>query len=730
MVLAGLSVAISAAKADVRGRVVDEAGVPVVGASVYGGDAEVAEITDSTGGFVVPGRPAAITVVDDSHEPAVVEVRRGVTVVTITMQSTLATASEIIEIRGRRAAAVPGATTVRREELTRIPGARGDVLAGIKNLPGVANNGSLTPFSAGLIIRGASPEDSRILIDGFEVPVLYHFLGLQSVLPSEMVDDIEYLPGTFGVSQGRASGGLVSVKSRDGAKTLSGFAELSFVNVAGLVQGPIGKRGSFAIAARRSLIDAILPAVIPDSAGLSFTAYPRYYDYQAKASYQVNNNWKLSGFLLGSDDAVQLLTDGDNAADPAAAGGFSNATSFLRGIVTASYRRGQVSVLTGVSAFTDTNHFTVGRERFLRLDNDSIAMRSELTWDPSKRLRLVTGAEFDLTRGKFDIVFTRPPREGDPRGPNFSQDALLMTKGRVFNPDLGAWTSSSYSPVAAVELTGGVRLDGFVRNRAALVQPRGQAVWHVSDGSTLRAAAGLYSRPAEDLDEQLQDRIDPEKSLQTSVGAERQLTTALSVQATTFYNRLSDLLVLSADRRDQMSLGGYDNVGTGTTYGAELLLKVRTEQAFGWVAYTALRATRSDGPGMPTRLFDYDQSHNFIAVGSWKLGRNWQLGGRFQLTTGKPTTPVIGATYQADVDLYLPRYAPLNSQRVQAQHQLDVRIDRTWRVNGWKISGYLDISNVYLNAAEVGDAYNFDYSARTPITTLPILPSFGVRGEI
>ena len=287
-----------------------------------------------------------------------------------------------------------------------------------------------------------------------------------------------------------------------------------------------------------------------------------------------------------------------------------------------------------------------------------------------------------------------------------------------------------YSPIAAVDLTGGVRLDGFVRNRAALVQPRGQAVWHVSDGSTLRAAAGLYSRPAEDLDEQLQDRIDPEKSWQTSVGAERQLTTALSVQATTFYNRLSDLLVLSADRRDQMSLGGYDNIGTGTTYGAELLLKVRTEQAFGWVAYTALRATRSDGPGMPARLFDYDQSHNFIAVGSWKLGRNWQLGGRFQLTTGKPTTPVVGATYQADVDLYLPRYAPLNSQRVQAQHQLDVRIDQTWRVNGWKISGYLDVSNVYLNAAEVGDAYNFDYSARTPITTLPILPSFGVRGEI
>ena len=132
------------------------------------------------------------------------------------------------------------------------------------------------------------------------------------------------------------------------------------------------------------------------------------------------------------------------------------------------------------------------------------------------------------------------------------------------------------------------------------------------------------------------------------------------------------------------------------------------------------------------RRFDYDQSHNLVAVGSWRLGRkgDWQLGARFQLTTGKPYTPVTGAQYASDVDGYRPSYGAVNSQRVATQHQLDVRLDRRWKFQGWTLSAYLDIANTYLNAAVVDYAYNFDYSERQAITTLPILPSLGIRGEI
>ncbi|MCX5745557.1 MAG: hypothetical protein NT062_24030, partial [Proteobacteria bacterium] len=537
------------------------------------------------------------------------------------------------------------------------------------------------------IIRGASPEDSRILVDGFEIPVLYHFLGVQSVLPSEMIEDVEYQPGTFGVSQGRASGGLVSVTSRGEATKAGGHAELSFINVAGLVQGPIGSHASYAVAARRSLLDAILPAVIPSDAGLNFTAYPRYFDYQAKLTYRPTSRWTLAAFAFGSDDQVRLLTDGDNAMDPASSGKFENATSFTRLIGSARYRAGALTSVTGVSGYTDTNHFTIGHDRFLHLDRDGVAARSELTWDAQRALRVSVGAEADLTRTTFAMKFTRPPREGDPGMPNFSRDALLETTGSTTFPDLATWLTGTWNPRPDVELTGGARLDAFVHVHAVVAQPRGQVVWHVGDGSTVRAAAGLYTRPPEHLDEGLQDQIEPERAIQTAVGGERQLTSQLSVSSTVFYNRLSQLLVLPADRADPMSLGGYENQGTGAAYGVELLLKYKSDDVFGWLAYTGSRATRRDAADAASRRFDYDQAHNLIAVGSWQLGRHWTLGGRFQLTTGKPYTPVTGASYQADVDLYVPTYGAINSRRVATQHQLDLRIDHTWQMSGWKLGG-------------------------------------------
>ena len=56
----------------------------------------------------------------------------------------------------------------------------------------------------GVIIRGSSPEDSRILLDGFDIPQLYHFLN-RSIVPTRAVAGLDYLPGGFDVRYGRAS---------------------------------------------------------------------------------------------------------------------------------------------------------------------------------------------------------------------------------------------------------------------------------------------------------------------------------------------------------------------------------------------------------------------------------------------------------------------------------------------------------------------------------------------
>src|SRR5262249_18520926 len=80
------------------------------------------------------------------------------------------------------------------EEIQRVPGTFGDALKVIQNLPGVAR----APFGAGaLIVRGQSPRDSKTFLDGIEIPFLFHFGGLISVYPSDMLKRIDFYPGGF-----------------------------------------------------------------------------------------------------------------------------------------------------------------------------------------------------------------------------------------------------------------------------------------------------------------------------------------------------------------------------------------------------------------------------------------------------------------------------------------------------------------------------------------------------
>ncbi len=73
------------------------------------------------------------------------------------------------------------------------------------------------PVSAGLlIVRGSAPQDTQVFVDGTAIPLVYHFGGLSSVVPTEMLDRIDFLyPGNFSAQYGRATGGIIDVGVRD-----------------------------------------------------------------------------------------------------------------------------------------------------------------------------------------------------------------------------------------------------------------------------------------------------------------------------------------------------------------------------------------------------------------------------------------------------------------------------------------------------------------------------------
>jgi TonB-dependent Receptor Plug Domain len=709
----------------VTGHVVDaDSQRPLPGAVVTVDGTSITAISASDGRFAIAA-PTGVTLVisSDDHEISLVQVD-GTAPLHIALLRIGAAAEEVIQISGDAPIAAPGATTLDRRQLQTIPGASDDLLASIDILPGVNNNpfGGPTGYN-GVIIRGSAPEDSKILIDGFDVPFLYHNVGSRSILPTESIEALEYLPGGFDVSYGRASSGVIAVTTRSGDPQFGAHGELSVIDGGLLAHGSVAAEGRYLVALRRSTIDLVLPSLVPDDADLNFATVPRYWDLQARYDTALSSRWQLALTGLGSDDSLELFADNERDPDQR----FFNRTRFLRGIADARWRDGEWSVTTAVSSLVVEFNSEAGRMQNIDLFRLQTAMRTEVVRSMARAVGLRDvvmriGAEAAVDRVDVALAIGEVLDEGQPMAGPFDPDDIRQRFAGVFwVPDVGTWASAAAS-LGAARLTTGLRVDGFVRGRDVVVQPRAELAFNLPATFRLRLAAGSYSRPPENQDEYLDRSANPERSTQVVLGAEFGPSAGFKVQASGYFTDRRDLLTRVDD-------GKYENLGSGQTYGGELLLNLRRGNVAAWLSYSLSHSTRVDRPGDRTRLFDFDQPHDLNLAASWKLGR-WQLGARFRYSSGQPYTPVLSSIYDSDRDSYSPLYGEVNSRRFEGHHQADVRIDRWWKIGRVNLSAFIDVQNVYLNTSTFGYGYSFDFSERFAFEAIPILPSLGVRGEL
>ena len=205
--------------------------------------------------------------------------------------------------RTKRAA---GEISLSQQEVTGVAGTFGDPVRVIENLPGT----SRAPGGAGgaLIIRGANPADSAVLMDGIPIPFLYHFGGLTSVVNSEFLSAVNFMPGGFGAQYGRATAGVAEIESAALAcDRVRASASVDPLDAEAFACVPVG-RWRLAAAARRSYLDAFLPALLRASAkeGESPTIVtPAYFDYQVKAE-RAWDRQRFELFAFGARDALEL----------------------------------------------------------------------------------------------------------------------------------------------------------------------------------------------------------------------------------------------------------------------------------------------------------------------------------------------------------------------------------------------------------------------------------------
>ena len=366
---------------------------------------------------------------------------------------------EEVTVKGERPPREVVKRTLDAHEINRIPGTNGDALKSLQNLPGVARSPGLGGL---LIVRGSAPQDTQIFVDGTGIPIVYHFGGLSSVVPTEALDRIDFYPGNFGAEFGRAIGGVVDVGIKDPAskdKKIHGLVQADFIDARALVQGPIGDTGiNFMVAARRSYFDLWLKPVL-ESTGAGVTAAPVYYDYQALVQKDFSSRQSIRLMFFGSDDNLKILTNTVGASDPQLGGGIGDHMGFWR--LQARYRNkfSDSTELRVVGAVgQDFINFTLGDD-FLNLTTTPISSRVELAQKLSQSITTNLGLDLVYTPYNVDARFPPPTRPGEPPGGPFLTRPAIETKtsSSVYQPafydelELTPWKGSRIVPSMRVD---------------------------------------------------------------------------------------------------------------------------------------------------------------------------------------------------------------------------------------------------------------------------------------
>ena len=641
-------------------------------------------------------------------------------------------------------------TRIEADQARRVAGTQGDVLKIVESMPGVAR---ASAGSSQIVVWGASPEDTRVYVDGVRVPLLYHYGGLRSVVHTDLVRSVELVPGGYGAAYGRGLGGLVTVETNDPAQDrLHASTQLDPLDASVAVQGPIGKGWQVAAAARRSHLEWLLERVTDEDLG-EFFPIPNYYDGQARVRRSLPGDAfvELTGLL--SSDRVSRTVDSPDPADrkrETRLQRFQRLSLRYRGVLPGGAR---VEILPWLGRDRRELEAHFGNvPTALELESTSLGLRSSWNGRLTSNIALTAGLDLEATisTGTRSGSISSPPREGDAR-------AFGQPPSDQINSD--EWHSVSGSAAPFVELdigllddqlhvVPGLRFDplfvsvsrrlpkegrspGIGASSADIaLEPRLSARYALSPRVSFKAAYGEYRQPplAEDLSPVFGNSLLGASSARHLLaGGAFQLTQALGLETTVFYTRSQGLAARNPIASPLIAEALVD-IGQGRSYGAQFLVRQNLSHGFfGWVAYTLLRSERRDRPDEPYRLFDFDQTHVLTALASYDLGRGFDIGGRVRYATGYPRTPVIGAYYDARRDLYEPVLGARNSTRIPDFVELDVRLAKRWSLGASELETYLDVQNVTNRENPEEIAYSPDYSERRYVSGLPILPLLGAR---
>lgn len=713
---------------------------PLPGATVMITGTKYGTATDVFGKFQISDIPAGMYQIEVTmigfekqiKSEIVISVNRVITVlfeltpVSIDLNKTISVSAGYFETDPEKTVSTRKLTP---HEIKSSPGSAEDVFRVVHTIPGVTTGGM---SQSNLIVRGGAPDENLALLDNIEIYSPLHFgkldasMGTISIINPDLLESVEFSSGGFPAEFGGKLSSLFELKLKEGNK--SSFNSDINLNLAGFgvyTDGPISEKSNLIFSVRRGIFDLITKMMGKD-------LMPRFWDAVSKITYNLGSSHKISliGFYYEDNNEKEKLDLTGHSPDSrkyeyvkydaygSAVGINWNFLFSNNGysLTTASFTTNGWNMNSGTILEKSLNgkdlleqEFTLKNESVIKLNN-FLELKGGL-FAKSVNSNHYTWNDADTTR--TGIIF--------PRDTSYYYPPISFKSG--------GFIQTTIRPFTGLIFTTGLRYDYFDLTHEGIVSPRFSLNWKPVERVSINAA---YSKISQDpaayqmlLDEE-NKKLKSAKADQFILGIDYLFREDIKLSIEGYYKNLTNTFVSSS------SSDIITNAGSGYISGIELFFqKKMIDNLVGSLSYSYSISRRKDGENLPEYNFDYDRTHNFNLVASYKISDTWQLGIKYTYGTGTPYTPVDGITKIGGNHFLVEGLK--NSSRYPAYHEMDVRIDKKFFFNNWTLNVYLDIWNVYNhgNVIQYENEIQINGSVnQIPIYDFKMMPILGISAQL
>jgi len=645
-------------------------------------------------------------------------------------------------------------------EIKKIPAFLGevDIIRVIQLLPGVQSGNEGT---TGFYVRGGSPDQNLILLDGVPVYNASHLFGFFSVFNADAIKNVNLTKGGFPARFGGRLSSVLEIDMKEGnMREFHGEGSLGLISSKLTLEGPIWKdKTSFIVSGRRTYYDILASPFIPE--GQDFGYY--FADLNAKINHNFSRNDRLYlSYYNGIDDFSFREEYKD---DPFFGGGEGYDESGLDwGNHTGALRWNHLfndKLFSNLTATFSQYRFSIGFESYYEEGNEvssngfeyfslirDYGLRYDLEYalDNSHQLRF--GASYTNHTFRPGVAQIEETFDGA------SIDSILDLSQKVLANDFFVYVEDDWKLGARWRVNYGLHYSAYLTNDDAFyhnLQPRVSARYLVNDQLSIKASYAMMNQYVHllsnsgiglptDLWVSSTAKVKPQRSQQVALGATSSLWgNRFELSAETYYKTMHNLIEYKEGASFIANTDWQNTVetdGEGQAYGLELLFRKKKGKTTGWIGYTLAWTNRrfgnlNDGNWFPYR---YDRRNDISVVINHQFSEKFDLGLTWIYGTGNSFTAPV-AQFQLggggfDYPRTYDRFSDRNALRMPAYHRLDIGFNwhkkTKWGERTWNISVYNAYSRqnpffLYLNQNYLGQR------RINQVSLFPIIPSISYQ---